>query len=62
MTYIIRQSPDGSLETIDEFNTYREARDAIGKYEIADLVGNYFLSSSCTEDWLDVYESGDLIF
>ena len=44
MTYIQRKG-NGYLETVDQFETYKEARSAIREYHQSDTTAHYYLSS-----------------
>lgn len=50
MTYInIKNS--GVVETVDEFDTYKEAKKMVIEYRLSDTTNNYYLSQRCTNDW-----------
>lgn len=50
MTYVQYKCPfTGQLETVDEFETYKEARAMLKEYQ---MVGpGYYLSSRCCKAW-----------
>lgn len=49
-TYIQRK--DGrQLETVDEFDTRKEARAMLAEYRMADPYAQYYLSSRPCKDW-----------
>jgi hypothetical protein len=50
MTYIQRKG-DGYLETVDEFNTRKEARAMLSEYQLGDPYGHYYLSSRACKGW-----------
>lgn len=50
MTYIQRRG-DGYLETVDQFETRKEARAMLREYQLADLAGHYYLSSRACRAW-----------
>lgn len=50
MTYIQRRG-DGYLETIDEFDTRKEAKAMLVEYRMADPSAHYYLSSRCCRAW-----------
>ena len=50
MIYIQRKG-DGYLETVDEFNTRKEARLMLAEYQISDPFGFYYLSSRACRGW-----------
>lgn len=50
MWYIQRR--DGrDLETIDEFETFKEAREMRKEYQISDSSVHYYVSSRCCKHW-----------
>lgn len=51
MTYI-NSKQGGTVETIDEFQTRKEAREMIAEYRMAFGAGyDLYLSSRCAKDW-----------
>jgi hypothetical protein len=53
MVYI--QRFDGrTRETVDEFETRKEARQMLIEYRIADTSANYYLSSRACKDWREI--------
>lgn len=50
MTYIQRKG-QGYLETVDEFTTWKEARDMLDEYRMSDPSGDFYLSSRPCRDW-----------
>lgn len=50
MRYIQRRG-DGYLETVDEFTTYREARDMLKEYRMSDPSAHYYISQRCCANW-----------
>lgn len=50
MTYIQRKG-GGYLETVDEFETRKEARAMLIEYRLADPYGTYYLSSRACTEW-----------
>ena len=50
MVYIQRKG-DGYLETVDEFDTWKEARKMVSEYSFADPYGYYYLSRRCCNHW-----------
>ena len=50
MIYIQRKDSNG-LETIDEFETRKEAREMLKEYKLSDPYGYYYLSSRCCKHW-----------
>ena len=52
MTFINMKSPYArGVETVDEFITYREAREMLKEYRMSDPSGNYYLSQRSTKEW-----------
>lgn len=52
MKYINRKADYGrEIETVDEFETAREAKKMLVEYRIADPAGNYWISSRPTKRW-----------
>lgn len=50
IAYIQRR--DGKdLETIDEFDSHKEARKMIKEYRLADPYAEYYISSRCCKHW-----------
>ncbi len=50
MHYIQRR--DGRmLETVDEFTSWREARDMLQEYRLADPAAHYYISQRACRDW-----------
>lgn len=50
MTYINMKSVYG-VETVDEYETYKEARAMIKEYRLSDPSNDYYLSSRSTREW-----------
>lgn len=50
VTYINLKSNWG-LETIDEFDTRKEAFKILKEYRLSDNLGDYYLSSRCCNNW-----------
>ena len=45
---------NGEIETIDEFETYKEARAMLAEYRLAYGYGaELWISQRCTKDWKD---------
>ena len=50
MRYInIKQ--DGKVETVDQFETYEEAKKMRDEYNMSDSYNYYYISSRSTKDW-----------
>lgn len=41
------------LETVDEFESRREAREILKEYRISDPQGEYYISSRACKDWAE---------
>jgi hypothetical protein len=50
MTYIQRKDANG-LETVDQFETHKEARLMVKEYRLSDPYACYYLSSRACSDW-----------
>ena len=44
---------NGSVETVDEFETAKEARAMRIEYQMGDSYNLYYLSKRCTKEWKD---------
>ena len=51
MTYIQLQR-NGHLETVDQFDTVKEARAMLKEYQLSDPTGFYYLSSRPCHDFI----------
>jgi hypothetical protein len=49
-TYIQRKDSD-QLETVDEFDTRKEARAMLAEYRLSDPFASYYLSSRPCKGW-----------
>ena len=50
MKYIQRKE-GRDVETVDEFETMKEAREMVKEYRISDNTAHYYISSRCCKDW-----------
>ena len=50
MIYINIKNYDG-VETVDEFETYKEAKQMLGEYQLSDASNSYYLSQRSTKEW-----------
>ena len=50
MKYINMKSVYGT-ETVDQFDTMKEAREMVKEYNMSDSQSNYYISSRCTKEW-----------
>lgn len=48
-----RDRSTGQRETVDEFDTRKEARAMLAEYAMADPAGEHYLSSRCCKGWDD---------
>ena len=53
MVYIQRFDGQASLETVDEFETRKEAKEMLTEYQMSDRSARYYLSSRPCKDWKD---------
>jgi len=51
-TYIQRKDAN-QLETVDEFDTRKEAWEMVKEYRMSDPTASFYLSSRCCKDWND---------
>ena len=56
MKYIQRKDPYGNLETVDEFESRKEAINNLKEYRIYDTSAFYSLSQKPCRDWQESYE------
>ncbi len=52
MNYIQRKG-NGLLETVDEFEKFKEAKAMLAEYRLADPSAQYYISSRACKDWRD---------
>jgi hypothetical protein len=50
MTYYINMKDSGKVETVDQFDSLKEAKQMLKEYEVAFKRGLY-ISTRCTKDW-----------
>ena len=50
MKYIQRKDNNG-IETVDEFETMKEARKMVKEYSISDYSADYYISQRPCKDW-----------
>ena len=50
MTYV-NIKVEGVVETVDQFETYREARKVCKEYNFSDSTQTYYTSSRSTKEW-----------
>ena len=51
MTYYIQRKDGKDLETVDEFETCKEAREMVKEYRLSDYSAHYYISSRCCKHW-----------
>jgi hypothetical protein len=51
MPKYIQRKGQGYLETVDEFETLKEARAMLKEYRIADNRAKYYISSRACKEW-----------
>ena len=47
----INTKQDGKVETVDQFETYEEAKKMRDEYNMSDSYNYYYISSRSTKDW-----------
>jgi len=50
MRYIQRKDQYG-LETVDQFTTFKEAREMVAEYRISDPYAEYYISQRPCKEW-----------
>ena len=50
MRYIQRKDSEG-LETVDQFDTYREAREMVKEYRMSDRSAEFYISNRPCKGW-----------
>lgn len=51
MTYYIQRKDGKELETVDEFETYKETLEMVKEYRLSDTSAHYYISSRCCKAW-----------
>lgn len=51
MTFYIQRRGDGYLETVDEFETRKEARAMLAEYRLSDPAAYYYISTRPCANW-----------
>ena len=51
MTQYIQRKDLNGLETVDEFETFKEALAMLKEYRIGDTSAEYYLSTRCCKEW-----------
>lgn len=58
--YINRRDHESrQLETVDEFDSRKEARAMLTEYQISDHGAEYYISTRCTRDWRETSCAGN---
>lgn len=47
----IQRKGNGYLETVDEFDSFREAREMVKEYRMSDPTARHYLSQRPCKDW-----------
>lgn len=50
MKYINTKTSYG-VETVDQFETYKEAKEMVKEYNLSDSYNYYYISQRCTKEW-----------
>ena len=56
MKYIQRKDSYGNFETVDEFESRKEAIKMLKEYRLGDKSAYYYISQRCCKDWKDEEE------
>lgn len=59
MVYINMKSSYG-VETVDEFETMKEARAMVREYNLGDSYNHYYTSSRSTKEWRESKKEGSV--
>lgn len=51
MKYFIQRKDGRNLETVDEFDTRKEARAMLAEYRLSDRFADYYISARPCRDW-----------
>jgi hypothetical protein len=51
MYYVQRNTLSQPLETVDQFDKLKEAREMLREYRLADPSADYYLSTRACRDW-----------
>ena len=52
--YYIQRKDSRYLETVDEFDTFKEAKKMLKEYRLSDLSAHYYISSRACKAWRDI--------
>lgn len=53
MPYYIQRKGEHQLETVDEFETFKEARKILVEHQMSDNTAQYYLSTRPCKNWDD---------
>ena len=56
MKYIQRKDNYGSFETVDQFESHKEAKNMLKEYRLSDQSAYYYISQKPCRDWMMGYE------
>lgn len=51
MNYYMQRKDGRNLETVDEFETRKEARAMLAEYRLSDRSADYYISTRPCKDW-----------
>lgn len=49
--FYINIKNNGKVETVDEFETFKETKAMIKEYQISDYSNSYYISKRATKEW-----------
>ena len=49
--FYINTKNNGKVETVDEFETFKETKAMIKEYQMADYSNSYYISKRATKEW-----------
>lgn len=50
--YYIQRKEGKELETVDQFDTRKEARDMVKEYQMSDTSARYYISTRACKHWI----------
>jgi len=59
MKYIQRKDSYGNFETVDEFESRKEAKNMLKEYRLGDKSAYYYISQKPCRDWQEGYEENN---
>ena len=51
MKYYIQRKEGRDLETVDEFDSWKEARDMVKEYRMSDRTADFYISRRACKHW-----------